>query len=84
MPIKKSAKKALRKEKKRQERNLRYKRKIKEIRKQIKKLLAEEKKEEARKLLPSFYKAADKAAKVGVIKKNTAARMKSKISKLLI
>jgi len=39
--------------------------------------------EEAKKILPQVYKLIDKAAKVGVIKKNTAARKKSKIAKLI-
>ena len=39
--------------------------------------------EEAKKLLPQLYKLLDKAAKVGLIKKNTAARKKSRITKLL-
>ena len=34
-------------------------------------------------LLPKVYKALDKAAKVGVIKKNTASRKKSRVSKLI-
>ncbi len=83
MPRTKSAKKALRKEKKRQARNLWYKKRIKETRIKIKKLIQEGKSKEAESLLPLFYKFVDKAAKVGVIKKNTAARMKSKISKSL-
>ena len=35
--------------------------------------------EEAQKMLPSAYKAIDKAAKRGVIKENTAARKKSRL-----
>ena len=83
MPIKKSAKKALRKSLKRRQRNLIYKKKIKDLVKQFKKLLKENKKEEAKNFLPLIYKALDKAAKVGVIKKNTASRKKSRLSKLV-
>lgn len=36
---------------------------------------------EAAASLPELYKAIDKAAKHGTIKKNTAARMKSRITK---
>ena len=36
---------------------------------------------EAAKLLPKAYQAIDKAVKRGVIKKNAAARMKSRLSK---
>jgi len=40
--------------------------------------------EEAKKLLPKLYKALDKAAKVGLIKKNTASRKKSRLTKLVL
>jgi len=83
MPITKSAKKALRQSIKRKIRNLAYKKKIKELVKKAKKLIQENQKEEAKKLLPLVYKALDKAAKVGIIKKNTAARKKSLITKLI-
>jgi len=39
--------------------------------------------EEAKKLLPQVYKLLDKAAKTGLIKKNAAARKKSRITKLI-
>jgi len=39
--------------------------------------------EGAKKLLPQVYKLLDKAAKTGLIKKNTAARKKSRITKLI-
>ena len=38
---------------------------------------------EAKKLLPEIYQALDKAAKVGVIKKNNASRRKSRLTKLI-
>ena len=38
---------------------------------------------EAKKLLPAIYQALDKAAKVGVIKKNNASRRKSRLTKLI-
>ncbi len=83
MPITKSAKKALRQNIKRRAKNLIYKKKIKDLIKKVKGLVLEKKIEEAKKLLPQIYKAVDKAAKVGVIKKNTAARKKSGITKLV-
>jgi small subunit ribosomal protein S20 len=83
MPITKSAKKALRQSKKRRERNLRRLNAMREIIKQIRKLVIENKKEEALKLLPIAYKTIDKAAKTNVIKKNTAARKKSRLTKLI-
>lgn len=46
-------------------------------------MAAQKKIKEAKDLLPRIYKALDKAAKVGVIKKNNAARRKSRITKLI-
>lgn len=83
MPITKSAKKALRQSLKRRTRNLVYKNKIKSLLKKVKSLIFQKKIEEAKKLLPEIYKALDKAAKVGVIKKNAAARKKARITKLV-
>jgi small subunit ribosomal protein S20 len=83
MPIKKSAKKALRQSLRRRKINLFHKNRMKKIIKEIKGLVLEKKKEEAKKLLPLAYKHIDKAAKRGVIKENTAARKKSKITKLV-
>lgn len=83
MPITKSAKKSLRQSKKRRARNIRQKEAFKDIIKNIRKLVLENKKKEAEKLLPKAYKAIDKAAKAGVIKKNTADRKKSRLTKLV-
>ncbi len=83
MPITKSAKKSLRQSKKRRARNIRQKEAFKDIIKNIRKLALENKKKEAEKLLPKAYKALDKAAKTGVIKKNTADRKKSRLTKLV-
>jgi len=83
MPIKKSAKKALRQDVKRRARNVSYKNKIKTLIKKARILVEEDKIEEAKKLLPQVYKAVDKAAKTNVIKKNTASRKKSRLSKLI-
>ena len=83
MPITKSAKKALRQNKRRRQRNLRRFDAMREIIKKIKKLVAENKKEEALKLLPQAYKVIDKATKTEIIKKNNAARKKSRLTKLI-
>ena len=83
MPIKKSAKKALKKAKKKRDHNLFYKSKIKSLTKEIKNLLSQKKSEEARQLLCSLYKILDKAVKERVIKKNTAARKKSRLTKVM-
>ncbi|MFH1979354.1 MAG: 30S ribosomal protein S20 [Patescibacteria group bacterium] len=81
MPITKSAKKALRQSKKRRVLNIRRKKAIKVSTKQIKKLLQEKKPKDALAILPTTYKAIDKAAKAGTIKKNTANRKKSRLAK---
>ncbi len=83
MPITKSAKKALRQSIRRRARNLVYKNKMKRLIKEVRVLFSQKKINEAKNLLPQVYKILDKAAKVGVIKKNTAARKKSRIAKLL-
>lgn len=80
MPITKGAKKAQRASEKKKVFNIRRKRTIKDIVKNIEALLKEGKAEEARKELPAVYKAIDKAAKMNTLKKNTAARKKSRIS----
>lgn len=81
MPITQSAKKALRQSLKRKERNLLYKDKIKKLQKQAKVLISSGKASEAKEILPQVYKVLDKAAKVGVIKKNTASRKKARITR---
>jgi small subunit ribosomal protein S20 len=47
--------------------------------KDIRKLISSGNRGEAEKALPEAYKALDKAAKRGVIKKNTASRKKSRL-----
>ncbi len=83
MPILDAAKKAVRQNKRRKALNLQYKKKMKEPIKEFKKLLAEKKTGEAKKLLPQIYKALDKSAKHGTIKKNTAARKKSRLTRMV-
>ena len=83
MPIKQSAKKELRKAQKRHLANLRRKNALKSSIKKLKKLTAANQKDEAKKLISAAYQAIDKAAKSGVIKKNTAARKKSRLMKML-
>ena len=83
MPIKKSAKKALRQNVRRKARNLIYKNKIKDLARKFRDFISEKKINEAQDLLKKIYKILDKAAKTGVIKKNTVSRKKSRLSKLL-
>jgi len=51
--------------------------------KEVKNLVGEKKASDAMAKLSVAYKAIDKALKRGVIKKNTAARKKSRLSKLI-
>jgi small subunit ribosomal protein S20 len=83
MAITKSAKKAIRQSATRKEHNIVYKDKIKALVKQAKALVLAKKMAEAKKLLPGIYQAYDKAAKVGIIKKNNASRHKSRLTKLI-
>jgi len=83
MPITKSAQKALRQSRRRRTFNLRRLTKMRRLVKQIKDLIKEGKKAEALKSLPQAYQAIDKAAKRGVIKKNTASRKKSRLTKAI-
>lgn len=80
MPITVGAKKAHRASLKKQVFNVRRKRAMNEVVKDIRKLITAGKAAEAAKQLPEAYKAIDKAAKRGVIKENTAARKKSRLS----
>lgn len=82
MPIIKSAKKAIRGSLRKKAFNDRRKRTMKEVIKKIEKVVKTDKKE-AEKMLSTAYQAIDKAAKKGVIKKNNAARKKSRLSKLV-
>lgn len=82
MPITQSAKKALRGSFKKKAVNDRRKKAVKEVIKNIEKLVKEKKGPEAKKLLPNAYSAIDKAMKKGVLKKNTASRKKSRLSRI--
>lgn len=83
MPITQSAKKALRQNKRKRVVNVKHLVKIRTLTKQLKKLSQENKLSEARALLPKVYQALDKAAKKDVMKKNTAARKKSRLASSL-
>ncbi|MBP6931655.1 MAG: 30S ribosomal protein S20 [Candidatus Pacebacteria bacterium] len=82
MPITQSAKKALRGSLRKKAVNDRSKKLMKESIKKIEKLVKEKNKPEAKKNLPSVYSVIDKATKKGVIKKNTASRKKSRLSRI--
>ena len=83
MAITSSAKKALRSSKRKRVFNLRRIRTMRSVLKGVGALVHEGKTREATAKLSEAYLALDKAAKRGVIKKNTAARKKSRLSKLI-
>jgi len=83
MPIKDSAKKYLRQTKKHRVLNLARGKAVKDVIKKITKLIASGAKDEAKKFISQAYQAIDKAAKRGIIKKNTAARKKSRLMRML-
>lgn len=75
MPITRSAKKALRQNRRRYAANLRRKKELKAI---IKNFRRNPNANE----LPVIYKKLDKTAKINLIKKNKAARLKSQLAQL--
>jgi len=82
MPNKKSAMKALRQDSKKSLRNFKVKRKIKDLVKDSKKLI-EGKDSKATETVKTAIKAIDKAVQNKVLKKNTGARKKSRLMKVL-
>jgi len=83
MPIKKSAKKALRQTKKRTERNKSVKANIEWLKHQFLKSISAKDKEKSQEFYAKLQKFLDKAAQKGVLKKNTASRNKSRLTKKL-
>lgn len=83
MPIIKSAKKALRGSQRKKVYNDRRNKAMKGAIKDVKKLVVAKESGKALAELKTAYKAIDKAAKRGIIKKNTAARKKSRLAKLI-
>ena len=83
MPITKGAKKAHRVSLRKKVFNDKRKKTMKEAVKKIKTFISQKDKKGANSVLSEAYKAIDKAAKRGVIKKNTAARKKSRLSKAI-
>ncbi len=83
MPQRRTAIKALRINRRRQMRNLDVKTDLRKTIKKFQTSVTAKDKTEAETLLKTLYKKFDKAAKVNVLHKNTAARRKSRYSKLL-
>ncbi len=79
MPITKGAQKAHSKSLRKRIFNLRRQRAVRDVSKKIDKALAGGEIDKAKELIPTAYKAIDKAAKRGVIKKNTANRKKARL-----
>jgi small subunit ribosomal protein S20 len=80
MAITKNAKKAVRSSERKRIFNIRRTTAMREVVKKIRKAVVAGELEVAKTMLPTAYKAIDKAAKRGVIKENTAARKKSRLA----
>ena len=80
MAITSSAKKAIRSSRRKHVFNLRRKGALHGATKALTKALTAKDVAGAEKLLPAAYKAIDKAKKRGIIKRNTAARKKSRLA----
>jgi len=78
-----SARKAFRQSIRKRKMNLAKKARVKRLGKELEVLLRKKEIQQAEALLKQAYKAIDKAAKTGVLKKNTAARKKSRLARLL-
>jgi small subunit ribosomal protein S20 len=83
MPIIKSAKRALKQSERRRVHNLRQKRDLLGAIREYRKAVEGGDEQGAREKLPTIYKKLDKAAKVNLIKKNRASRLKSRLTKKL-
>lgn len=83
MPITKSAKKALRGSERKRVVNIRRKKSVDVAVKNVKKLVTAGEAKATSTALSLAYKALDKAAKAGLIKKNAAARKKARITALI-
>ena len=83
MAITSSAKKAIRASARKRVFNVRRKNAIDTAVKNLRRAVREGKIAEAKKLLPEASKAIDKGAKTKFVKKNTAARMKSRLTLLV-
>ena len=83
MPNTRSAKKRMRQNLKRRERNRRVKTEVKSIIKKVRKLVAEGKIEEARALLPRAQSIISRAWSKGVLHKNTVSRKISRLHHLV-
>ena len=81
MPIKKAAEKALRQARKKEERNKKIKKYLSYQERQFNKAVIASDLNKAKEIYLVLQKALDKAAGKGIIKKNKAARKKSRLAK---
>ncbi len=81
MPIKKAAMKALRQAKKRTLRNQKVKDGIHFLRRSVRKAIESKEAKSAEEIAKALIKSLDKAAQNSVLKKNTVARLKSRLAK---
>lgn len=81
MPNTKSAAKAMRQSVRRREFNLKVKNSVKQSVKEVRRLIKEGKKSEAAFAMRKAMSALDKAAKKGVLHKNSASRKKARLAK---
>ncbi len=79
----KSSKKDIRRIAKRTEANKPFKRNADMLPKKVAKLVVAGEMDEAKTLMSTAFKALDKAARRNILHKNTASRMKSRLSKLV-
>ncbi len=83
MPNTNAAKKALRQNKRRHQKNLQRKKKMKEAIKQYKNLINKGKDKKGKEQLSEVYKVVDKLEKVGYFNKSKSKRIKSRLAKKL-
>lgn len=83
MAITRAAKKAFRQSQRHEKKNSQIKKKMKILLKDFQSLILAKKAEETKKTLSQIYKTLDKAAKIGIIKKNAASRKKSRLARLI-
>ena len=81
MPNTDSAKKSLRQNKTRRDRNIKKKQTLKILLKKVRLLISDKKAKEIKDLMPEIQKVLDKSAKANIIKENKAKRTKSRIEK---
>ncbi|MCA9352409.1 30S ribosomal protein S20 [Patescibacteria group bacterium] len=83
MPIIKANKKSVRQSATRRVFNDRRRRAMRDAVKSIKEFVAAKDYKQANEMIPTVYKAIDKAVKQGVIKANTGARKKSQVARMV-